>query len=129
MIDRRWLFICSCVALITSAFTFVVRGDILQEMGDAFEMTQQQKGGIEGAVFIGMALSMLVGGFICDFLGMKNIMILAFISHLVGSLATIFAPHSDISYQWLYVSSLLMGFGNGFTEVGINPKRRTAIGS
>lgn len=121
MIDRRWLFICSCVALITSAFTFVVRGDILQEMGDAFEMTQQQKGGIEGAVFIGMALSMLVGGFICDFLGMKNIMILAFISHLVGSLATIFAPHSDISYQWLYVSSLLMGFGNGFTEVGINP--------
>ena len=121
MIDRRWLFICSCVALITSAFTFVVRGDILQEMGDAFGLTQQEKGGIEGAVFIGMALSMLVGGFICDLLGMKRIMILAFISHLVGSLATIFAPHSEISYQWLFVSSLLMGFGNGFTEVGINP--------
>ena len=121
MIDRRWLFICSCVALITSAFTFVVRGDILQEMGNAFDLTQQQKGGIEGAVFVGMALSMLVGGFICDLLGMKRIMILAFISHLVGSLATIFAPHSDFSYQWLFVSSLLMGFGNGFTEVGINP--------
>jgi len=121
MIDRRWLFICSCVALITSAFTFVVRGDILQEMGDAFELTQQEKGGIEGAVFIGMALSMLVGGFICDLLGMKRIMLLAFLSHLVGSVATIFAPHSEISYQWLFGSSLLMGFGNGFTEVGINP--------
>ncbi|HEV7223157.1 MAG TPA: MFS transporter [Pirellulales bacterium] len=121
MIDRRWLFICSCVALITSAFTFVVRGDILQEMGDAFELTQEQKGGIEGAVFIGMALSMLVGGFICDLLGMKRIMLLAFLSHLVGSLATIFTPHSELSYQWLFGSSVLMGFGNGFTEVGINP--------
>lgn len=121
MINRRWLFVCSCVALITSAFTFVVRGDILQEMGNAFDLTQQQKGGIEGAVFVGMALSMLVGGFICDFLGMKRIMILAFGSHLVGSVATIFTPHSEFSYQWLFVASLLMGFGNGFTEVGINP--------
>jgi MFS family permease len=121
MINRRGLFVCSCIALITSAFTFVVRGDILQEMGNAFQLSQEQKGGIEGAVFMGMALSMLFGGFICDLLGMKRIMFLAFGSHLIGSVATIFAPHSDFSYQWLFVSSLLMGFGNGFTEVGINP--------
>jgi fucose permease len=121
MIDRRWLFVSSCIALVTSAFTFSIRGDILQEMGDAFGLSQTEKGGIEGAVFIGMALSMFFGGFVCDFLGMKRIMGLAFLSHLVGSLGTIFAPHSDISYQWLFASSLLMGFGNGFTEVGINP--------
>lgn len=121
MSNRRWLFVCSCIALVTSAFTFIVRGDVLQAMGDAFSLTQEQKGGVEGAVFLGMALSMLVGGFICDALGMKRIMILAFISHLVGSLGTIFAPHNDFSYTWLYGSSLLMGFGNGFTEVGINP--------
>ncbi len=121
MINRRGLFVCSCIALITSAFTFVVRGDILQEMGNAFQLSQEQKGGIEGAVFMGMALSMLFGGFICDLLGMKRIMFLAFGSHLIGSVATIFAPHSDFSYQWLFISSLLMGFGNGFTEVGINP--------
>jgi MFS family permease len=124
MIDRRWLFVCSCVALVTSAFTFSVRGDILQEMGDAFGLTQEKKGAIEGAVFIGMAISMVFGGFICDFLGMKRIMFLAFGSHLFGSLATIFAPHYEdpnASYQWLFYSSFLMGFGNGFTEVGINP--------
>jgi MFS family permease len=97
-------------------------------MGDAFDLTQGEKGGIEGAVFIGMALSMLVGGFICDLLGMKRIMILAFASHLLGSLGTIFARAlceatigEGKSYQWLFCSSLLMGFGNGFTEVGINP--------
>jgi MFS family permease len=121
MVNRRWLFVCSCIALITSAFTFVVRGDILQDMGDAFHLTQAQKGSIEGAVFMGMALSMLFGGFICDLLGIKRMMYLALASHLLGSLGTIFAPHSDISYVWLFAASLLMGCGNGFTEVGINP--------
>lgn len=121
MINRRWLFVCSCVALITSAFTFVVRGDILQDIGGAFDLSQQQNGSIEGAVFLGMALSMLGGGFVCDVLGIKRVMFLALASHLLGSLGTIFAPHSSISFPWLYVSSLLMGCGNGFTEVGINP--------
>lgn len=133
MIDRRWLFVCSCIALVTSAFTFAVRGDILQEMGDSFQLTQERKGGIEGAVFIGMALSMFFGGFVCDLLGIRRIMFLAFASHLLGSLATIFAsffmdslsaffdPTPEAAYYWLYGSSMLMGCGNGFTEVGINP--------
>ena len=121
MVNRRWLFVCSCIALITSAFTFVVRGDILQDMGDAFDLSQAQKGSIEGAVFMGMALSMLFGGFICDLLGIKRMLCLAFASHLLGSVGTIFAPHSSLSYPWLFAASLLMGCGNGFTEVGINP--------
>ena len=123
--NPRKLFIASCIALVTSAFTFVIRGDVLQAMGDSFGLTQQQRGGVEGAVFLGMALSMLGGGFICDLVGMKRIMWLAFASHLIGSLGTIFAPHSGISYQWLFGASLLMGFGNGFTEVAINPLAAT----
>ncbi|MGD9646760.1 MAG: sugar MFS transporter [Pirellulales bacterium] len=122
--NSRWLFVASCIALVTSAFTFVVRGDVLQELGDFFRLTQEQKGGIEGAVFIGMALSMLGGGFICDLLGMKRIMWLAFTCHLVGSLGTIYAPKyvpEDNSYAWLFALSCLMGCGNGFTEVAINP--------
>jgi fucose permease len=90
-------------------------------MGNAFAFTQEQKGAIEGAVFFGMAISMFVGGFICDLLGMKRIMFLAFTCHLVGVLATIFAPHSPVSYQWLFTASFLMGCGNGFVETGINP--------
>lgn len=129
MIRPRWLFVCSCIALVTSAFTFVVRGDILQNLGDYFALTQEQKGGIEGAVFLGMALSMFGGGFICDALGMKRIMWLAFASHLIGSLGTIalgtgWAPtfaDSRQAYLWLFGLSFLMGCGNGFTEVAINP--------
>lgn len=119
--SQRWLFVCSCVALVTSAFTFIVRADVLQDLGNYFSLTQEQKGGIEGAVFWGMAGSLLFGGFICDYLGVKRILWLAFVSHVAGTLATIFAPKSDMSYAWLLVSSFVMGCGNGFTEVGINP--------
>src|SRR5262249_18332824 len=75
----------------------------------------------EGAVFLGMAFSMFVGGFICDLLGMKRIMFLAFFCHLFGVLGTIFAPHSEMSFKWLFVASFLMGCGNGMVETGINP--------
>lgn len=131
MIDRRWLFICSCIALVTSAFTFVVRGDVLQPLGVDFGMSQAQRGHIESAVFYGMALSMLGGGFICDALGMKKIMVLAFLSHLVGAIGTIYAKfwmeklgiqqNSENATQFLYVVSIIMGCGNGFTEVAVNP--------
>lgn len=131
MTGRRWLFVCSCIALVTSAFTFIVRGDVLPELGRYFAFTQSERGWVESAVFVGMALSMFGGGFVCDLLGMRRIMFLAFACHLLGSVGTIFAPEltgydpsqsdSDFVFYWLYVASLLMGFGNGFTEVGINP--------
>jgi MFS family permease len=137
--NRAILFIASCIALVTSAFTFIVRGDILQDMGNAFQLTQQQKGDIEGAVFFGMAVSMLIGGFICDALGMKRIMFLAFFCHLIGVVGTILSPHfvglddkllwvkglGDYRYLWLYAASFLMGCGNGMVETGINPLAAT----
>ena len=123
--NSRRLFVASCISLVTSAFTFVVRGDILQEMGNSFGLTQTQKGAVESAVFWGMAVSLLVGGFICDLLGIKRIMVLAFLSHLVGVVGTIFAPHSAISFWWLFGFSFLMGCGNGLVETGINPLAAT----
>ncbi|MBX3412707.1 MAG: MFS transporter [Pirellulales bacterium] len=128
MNNTRWLFICSCIALVTSAFTFSIRGDILQELGNTFGLTQEQRGGVGGAAFLGMAFSMLGGGFICDLLGMKRIMFLALFSHLVGTLAMIYAPHFDsaqMTYWWLFSFSFLQGCGNGFTEVAINPLAAT----
>jgi MFS family permease len=123
--NPRRLFVASCISLVTSAFTFVVRGDILQPLGKAFNLTQQENGSIEGAVFLGMAVSMFIGGFVCDLIGMKRIMVLAFLSHLGGVFGTIFAPHSEISFQWLFASSFLMGCGNGLVETAINPLAAT----
>ena len=122
---RSWLFLLSCIALITSAFTFSIRGEVLQDMGRHFGFKQEYNGMIDGARFWGMAASMLVGGFICDLLGMKRIMWLAFLSHVGGALGMIYAPtfggDADKSLTWLWGFSFLMGCGNGFTETAINP--------
>jgi fucose permease len=128
MINTRRLFICSCIALVTSAFTFSLHGDVMQEIGKTFNFTQEQNGSIGKAIFWGMAASMLVGGFVCDFLGIKRVMFLALASHLIGSLGMVFsrqvfAPDSGGrgAYYWLWTFGFIMGCGNGWTEVGINP--------
>jgi MFS family permease len=126
--NNRRLFICSCIALVTSAFTFSLHGDVMQEIGQAFNFTQKQNGTIGLGIFWGMAASMLVGGFICDFLGMKRVMFLALGCHLTGSLGIVFARQilgsglaTESYYLWLWVFAFIMGCGNGWTEVGINP--------
>src|SRR5947208_1468729 len=128
MISNRRLFVCSCIALVTSAFTFSLHGDVMQDMGRAFNFTQEQNGSIGQAIFWGMAAAMLVGGFVCDFIGMKGAMIMAFCSHMVGGLGMILSRKflgpevsSETAFHWLWVSGFIMGCGNGWTEVGINP--------
>ncbi len=128
MINPRRLFICSCIALVTSAFTFSLHGDVMQEIGQAFNFTQEQNGAIGLAIFWGMAASMLVGGFVCDFLGLKNVIFVALACHLTGSLGIVFARQimgegkaAESYYHWLWCFAFIMGCGNGATEVGINP--------
>jgi len=127
MINTRRLFICSCIALVTSAFTFSIHQDILQEMGNAFKFTQEQNGTMGLARFWGMAASMLIGGFICDYLGMKRVMFVALGCHLAGTAGIVFAQSilgkaETGTYQnWLMVFFFILGCGNGMTEVGINP--------
>lgn len=74
-----------------------------------------------------MAFSMFIGGFICDALGMKKIMLGIFLSHIIGSVGMIATPFipgmssGSEAYVWLYAMSILMGVGNGLTEVASNP--------
>jgi MFS family permease len=124
MSHRTWLFVLSCVALVTSAFTFIIRADVLQSVGREYGFEQGFNGSMEGAVFYGMSLSLLLGAFICDAIGMKRVMWLAFISHVVGTLGVVLAPvfpDKDASLYWLIAFSFIQGCGNGFTETGINP--------
>ncbi len=128
MSNRVWLFVCSCIALVTSAFTFVIHADIMPDLVSQYDLSQEAVGYTGSAIFTGMALSMLVGAFICDILGMRQIMYLAFLSHLLGALAFIGTPYvfgpetaKDTVQLWIFAACLLLGIGNGMTEVGINP--------
>lgn len=123
--NARLLFVASCLALITSAFTFVIRGDILPNLGEEFSLSGEKLGWIAGGAFWGMFFSMFVGAPLCDALGMKRILMIAFGCHMCGVLGTIFAPHNDQAFLILFASTFLAGCGNGLVEIAINPLAAT----
>lgn len=116
MHERR-LFLASCVALVATAMTFAVRGDIMMGLGIEFQLDDTQLGWITGAAFWGFFLSIVIGGPMCDALGMGRIMGLAFSCHAGGILITIFAP----GFWVLFAGTLIIGLGNGLVEAAINP--------
>ena len=134
--NPRRLFVASCIALVASAFSFVIRGDILPALGQTFELNQASRGAIAGYAFLGMAISMLIGAPICDLLGMKRMLGLAFLCHIVGSTLTVAAPYIvpqggdvqarvNVAFWVLSAAMLLVGAANGFVEIGINPLTAT----
>ncbi len=116
-INRSALFNGSCFALITTAFTFSIRAGILSELGEKFGLTATQLGFINQMFFLGFPISMILGGLFYYAVGPKRIMQIAFITHTIGILTTIFAG----GYTTLLVSTLFIGFGNGCTEAACNP--------
>ena len=125
----RRLFFASCVSLIASAFSFVLRQDVLPAWGETFDLNATQLGAVAGSAFLGMAVSMAIGSFVVDLLGMKKMLGLAFFCHLVGTLLTITAPYlapkGAPAYYLLYAATFLVGSGNGLVEIGINPLAAT----
>lgn len=128
--NPRRLFVASCTSLVASAFSFSIRGNILPALGQTFNLSQQQRGAVGSAAFLGMALSMLCGAPLCDIFGMKKMLGLAFLCHLFGSLLTIGTPYvmgtgGLSAFDILWFSMLLVGCANGFVEIAINPLAAT----
>jgi putative MFS transporter len=116
------LFYASCFALITTAFSFSIRAGILPELGRTFDLTATQLGFINSMFFFGFPISMVLGGIFYSTLGPKKIMIIAFITHTIGIVTTIFAN----GYTGLLISTLFIGLGNGCTEAACNPMIATS---
>ena len=111
------LFNASCFALITTAMTFAVRAKIELVFNNDYGLTLEQIGIAFGPAFYGFTLAMIVGGFLVDLFGMKEIMNLAFIGHLGGIILTLFAR----DFWMLFSGTLLIGIGNGMVEAACNP--------
>jgi MFS family permease len=127
--NPRRLFIASCISLVASAFSFSIRQDIQPTWVTSFDLSKVQIGVIGGMAFWGMAFSMIFGAPLCDRIGMKTMLGLAFFSHLLGTVFTIGAGllgiKGDFPFYLLMVSTFLVGCGNGFVEIGINPLAAT----
>ena len=111
------LFAASCAALIVTAMSFALRGEAAGAWAAEFHLSNEQVGWINGTAFWGFTLAMMFGGPLCDALGLKRIVTLAFAGHLTGILLTIFAWN----YASLYAGTLLFGLANGSVEAACNP--------
>ncbi len=128
--QRRRMFIASCIALVATAMTFAIRGDIMPALRDQFGLTNQELGTAAGAWAVGFTVSIFIGGQLVDFLGMGRVLALAFVAHLAGILLTIFtagiAGATSISPFWiLFAATLGVGLGNGLVEAAVNPLTAT----
>jgi len=95
---NRRLFIAGCVALVATAMSFAIRGDIMGDFERLFALNKTDVGWIAGAAFWGFGLSILLGGPLCDLLGMGTLLRLAAAGHIIGTIATIAAPNFAILF-------------------------------
>jgi MFS family permease len=116
-IERRQLFMASCLALLVTSLSFGIRAGILGQLGKDFHLNASQLGTIAATAFWGFPLAVIIGGMIVDIIGMKKLLLLAFVFHLAGILLTVFAT----GYWTLFLSTLLIGIANGTVEAACNP--------
>jgi MFS family permease len=111
------LFKASCIALIATAMSFAIRGDIMGDFERVFSLDKTQVGWISGAAFWGFGLSILFGGPLCDILGMGTLLRLAALGHITGTLLTLVAPNFTV----LFAATVIIGIANGLVEAAVNP--------
>ena len=116
-INRKQLFIASCLSLLVTSLSFGIRAGILGRLGVQFQLNAEELGTIAATAFWGFPLAIIIGGMVVDVIGMKRLLEGAGIFHLAGILLTIFAT----GYWSLFISTLLIGLGNGTVEAACNP--------
>ena len=116
-VRARRLFVGACVALIATSVTFAVVGAVMLTLKREFVLTNQQVGWIGGAALWGFAVSQLIFSPLCDTLGMRVLMWLAFVCHVAGALTMIAAD----GFWLLFSGALVLALGNGLVEAACNP--------
>lgn len=117
VINRRRLFIGSCVALIATSVAFATVGDIMLSLKREFVLTNAQVGWVGGAALWGFAVSQVVFAPLCDTLGMRFLLRGAFVAHLAGVVLMVVAT----GFWMLFGGALVIAMGNGLVEAACNP--------
>ena len=116
-INRRRLFLGSCLALIATAVAFATVGAILLALKRDFILTNAEVGWIGGAALWGFAVSQLIFAPLCDTLGMRFLLRGAFLCHIAGTVIMIVST----GFWGLFFGALIIALGNGLVEAACNP--------
>ena len=115
-INKNRLFLAACVSLIVTAMTFAIRAGILGQLGTDFGLTDTELGWVNSMAFLGFPVATIFGGLVYNSVGPRKLMMIAFLSHLIGILLTIFAG----GFWTLLISTFFIGFANGSVEAACN---------
>ncbi len=126
----RRLFFASCLALVTTSMVFSIRGDILDALSADFHLNKQQTGLILSPAFWGFTISILIGGSLVDFFGMRRLLAISGWGYILATAAILLAPrpaapveafYTDPGFLVLYAGMLALGLSQGLVEGVINP--------
>ena len=120
-IDSSRLFIGSCIALIATSVAFATVGAIMLSLKREFVLTNEEVGWIGGAALWGFAVSQLLFAPFADTLGMRFLLRISFVGHLVGVLTMIIAGVAGGGFWTLFVGALVIAMANGLVEAACNP--------
>jgi MFS family permease len=116
------LLIASVVSIATTSFGFIVRANLITEWGNLYNLTETQKGALQGAGLFPFAVSIILFALIIDKIGYGRSMAIAWTGHVVSAVVTMTAH----SYTQLYVGTLMFALANGIVEAVTNPAVATA---
>ncbi|MFH5834370.1 MFS transporter [Halalkalibaculum sp. DA384] len=123
-IEREKLFLGICMALVPTAFSFILVSNILNQLKTEFILTNAGVGYIGGAALWGMSVSLLTIGPFMEKFGLKKAAMGAFAGHISGVtlfLVAYFFAGDPVAFWILFAGAIGMGFGNGMIEVAGNP--------
>ena len=120
-IHRSQLFVASCLALLVTSLSFGIRAGLLNQWATEFNLSASELGTIAATAFWGFPLAVIIGGMVVDVIGMKRLLVFAFLFHLLGIVLTIFAGSFGNAFWALFLSTLLIGIANGTVEAACNP--------
>ena len=111
------LFWACFIALVATSFIFGVRANTIGELQNSFNLSEQQKGSINGAGMWPFAISIIFFSLVIDYIGYKTVAFFAIACHTISLVLTLRAS----GYQDFYWSTLLVAVANGTVESFINP--------
>lgn len=115
--DKLKIFSLCCIALTVTSMTFAIRAGILAQLGTDFGLSDTELGWVNAMAFLGFPVATIIGGAIYNAIGARQLIALAFVSHLLGIMLTMSAD----GFWGLLISTFLIGFANGSVEAGCNP--------
>lgn len=125
MINKNRLFVGSFIALVATAFGFIIRAFILSEWGREFNLSAEDLGWLAGAGLFPFALTIILFSLIIDKIGYDTSMRFAFVGHVASALITVSAGFVGDPFWVLFIGTFVLALANGVVEAVINPVTST----